>query len=446
LVNRYVEEQLEKEAAKKREGKSSLEKQNLDDDNDTLENEFPKYGIDSDVDTDVIPLPGQVENEQGGFSYPVKEIEHLKRFIVLGTEGRTYYAKQEERENQKIACVLSLLEKGYVDEILRILVEYSTQGRVYKEDSILCVFANCCQSKDADIRRKSYEKLCVICNIPTKLFKFIDLCQKEIGKERTSESHLGSLPERQLKKKRLSFKAEPVESMDTTGQPTAIKTKKQMEKEKRKADPFKFYNTKGARSAGWGRLRRKGVGSFYRDPSKSAERLLYLLTKYKKRNNWSHKQVLGYTHPKISVDDEEKLAKDLVLSYCTRGEAGYKKLLQKIEANNCSNQVVTRVCKHIEVLEQIAKLSPNNEGDEAQLLAILKAHGIREAADEFTSAFAFGSFTSQTSQTSFTTVNEKSYKKSPFQVVREHIPTAFLKSPKVKKYICYLIIKHLWGH
>ena len=437
LVNKYVEEELEKEAKR-------MEHKNVDADSDDLSVPFKEMDMDSDVESHAVepepepePLPGQVENEQGGYSYLVSRLDHLKRFIVLGTEGSTYYAKQEERERQKLECVLELLQNGFIEEVLDILVEYSTQGRVYKEDSILYVLAMCCQNNDTDIRKKSYEKLPVICNIPTKLFKFIDLCQTEIGKERKAHNDLGHLPKKELKRKRRQ-KTEPVESEE---QPSVKKTKKQIEKENRKADPYKLYHTKAARSAGWGRLRRKGVGSFYTDPHKSAERLLYLLTKYKKRNNWSHKQVLGYTHPKISLDDDEKVAKDLVLSYCIRGEAGYQKKLRKIEPG-LTNQVVDRVRKHIEILEKVSELSPKKAGDEEKLLDILKEHGVRDAADDFTSAFAFGSYTSQTSQTSFTTVNENTHKKSPFQIVREHIPTAFLKSPKVRYMLGFFFNKY----
>ena len=37
-------------------------------------------------------LSGQVKNSAGGFSFPVDDWTRLERFLVLGSEGNTYYA------------------------------------------------------------------------------------------------------------------------------------------------------------------------------------------------------------------------------------------------------------------------------------------------------------------------------------------------------------------
>ena len=40
------------------------------------------------------PLPGQIENSNGGYSWPVDEWTRLRRFLILGSEGGSYYASE----------------------------------------------------------------------------------------------------------------------------------------------------------------------------------------------------------------------------------------------------------------------------------------------------------------------------------------------------------------
>ena len=51
------------------------------------------------------PIPGtkQVQNSAGGYSFPVDNWTRLERFLVLGSEGGSYYATQQKltAENAK---------------------------------------------------------------------------------------------------------------------------------------------------------------------------------------------------------------------------------------------------------------------------------------------------------------------------------------------------------
>ena len=40
------------------------------------------------------PLPGQVANSAGGHSWAVDEWTRLRRFLILGSEGGSYYASE----------------------------------------------------------------------------------------------------------------------------------------------------------------------------------------------------------------------------------------------------------------------------------------------------------------------------------------------------------------
>ena len=155
------------------------------------------------------------------------------------------------------------------------------------------------------------------------------------------------------------------------------------------------------RSGGWGRMRRKGISKYYTDPKKNANKLLYHLTKYKQRKNWSHKQLLGYAHPKVKASDPQKVAKDLVFTYVTRGFVRFQNMAARV---NPGDEEAVGVLQNINVLNQIANLSPKKEGDEEIMLNLFKQYGTTDG-----------------------TIHDR----RSFLLAREHLPNGFLRSAKV---------------
>ena len=88
------------------------------------------------------PIPGsdQVQNSSGGFAWAVDDWTRLRRFLVLGSEGGSYYASQWKltRENAKTVerCVREDGKRA-VEEILRV----SHEGRAPKNDPALFALA-----------------------------------------------------------------------------------------------------------------------------------------------------------------------------------------------------------------------------------------------------------------------------------------------------------------
>jgi 60 kDa SS-A/Ro ribonucleoprotein len=50
--------------------------------------------------------PRQVPNSAGGYTFSVAPLERLRRFLVLGTEGGTYYAAERELTKANAEVVL----------------------------------------------------------------------------------------------------------------------------------------------------------------------------------------------------------------------------------------------------------------------------------------------------------------------------------------------------
>lgn len=88
------------------------------------------------------PIPGstQVPNSAGGYSWEVDKWAKLHRFLILGTDGGTYYINQEKLTADNAAAVINCLNDDWmrtVDEIVKI----SEAGRAPKNDQALFALA-----------------------------------------------------------------------------------------------------------------------------------------------------------------------------------------------------------------------------------------------------------------------------------------------------------------
>jgi 60 kDa SS-A/Ro ribonucleoprotein len=183
------------------------------------------------------PLPGtnQEPNSGGGYSFVVDDWARLQRFLVLGTEGGTYYASEKKLTRENAACV----ERCIADSPRRTvdtIVDISVAGRAPKNDPAIFALALCASAEGkayspipespAWVARKlALEAIPKVCRTGTHLFQFV----------------------------------EAVNSL-----------------------------------RGWGAGLRKAVAKWYTD--KTPEDLAYQCTKYAQRNGWSHRDVLRLCH------------------------------------------------------------------------------------------------------------------------------------------------------
>ena len=95
--------------------------------------------------------PEQVENNAGGFVWKIDDFARLRRFLILGSEGGTYYQGQHElsRENAEVVLRCADTDLGRtVDEILR-----ASTGAAPKNDESLFALALLASHKNPDVRR-----------------------------------------------------------------------------------------------------------------------------------------------------------------------------------------------------------------------------------------------------------------------------------------------------
>ena len=289
--------------------------------------------VDEDVALNQVPgqqiqiSNDQVRNNAGGFGFQVTDIDRLKRFLVLGSEGGTYYAGEKELGLENVKCIASLINAGRGKEVVEIVKQYSVEGRCAKQTTIIYTLALCARFHDGShgslytaTRKEAYKALSAICRIPTDLFHFVQFCE-DISK-----------------------------SVDT--------------------------------KTGWGRAHRKAIAKWYME--KKGSKLAYLVTKYKQRDGWSHKDLLRLSHPKPT--DENK-GHSAVFKYILRGYPDSEEFVKRLGENGFPmDQDLSETIRMLKATDDAIKAE-----NEEEILQLIKDHNL----------------------------------------VREHLPTKFLVSKKV---------------
>lgn len=119
------------------------------------------------------PIPGstQVPNSAGGYAWQLDPWKRLMRFLVLGTEGGTYYiAEQTLTRNNARNALRCLAEDG--PRFVQTVVEVSGNGRAYKNDPAIFALALAAAAEDAETRRLALANLPRVARTGTHLFHF----------------------------------------------------------------------------------------------------------------------------------------------------------------------------------------------------------------------------------------------------------------------------------
>lgn len=120
------------------------------------------------------PIPGatQVANSAGGYAWAVSDWAHLDRFLVLGSEGGTYYITPRQLTAENAAAALRCLAEDGLRVVNRV-VQISEAGRAPKNDPALFILALAAGQGDEATRRAALEALPRVARTGTHLFHFL---------------------------------------------------------------------------------------------------------------------------------------------------------------------------------------------------------------------------------------------------------------------------------
>ncbi len=127
-----------------------------------------------------IPGAGQVANSAGGFSWALDDWKQLDRFLVLGTEGGTYYISERKLTIDNVKALTRCLQADGLRTVQRI-VEISEAGRAPKNDPALFALALAASSDQADVRKAALSALPRVARTGTHLFHFMQFVDGQRG-------------------------------------------------------------------------------------------------------------------------------------------------------------------------------------------------------------------------------------------------------------------------
>lgn len=113
----------------------------------------------------------QIENSCGAFVWGLDCWGRLNRFLVLGTEGGSYYASQQQLTRENADAVLDCIREDGV-ETVRLIVELSQSGRAPKNSPALFALAMAAGLGNDACRKAALDSLHLVARTGTHLFEF----------------------------------------------------------------------------------------------------------------------------------------------------------------------------------------------------------------------------------------------------------------------------------
>ncbi|HEX2190797.1 MAG TPA: TROVE domain-containing protein [Longimicrobiaceae bacterium] len=124
------------------------------------------------------PIPGsaQAPNSAGGYAWAVDRWTRLDRFLVLGSEGGTYYVGERQLTVENAASAAECIAEDGPRTVRRV-VEVSASGRAPRNDPALFVLAMAAGLGDEATRRAALAALPEVARTGTHLFHWLRYVQ-----------------------------------------------------------------------------------------------------------------------------------------------------------------------------------------------------------------------------------------------------------------------------
>lgn len=126
----------------------------------------------------------QVENTAGGYVFQIDKWEKLMRFLIIGTEGGTYYAKERTLTREAAGNVIDCIREDGA-RVAQLAYEVSDAGRAPKNDQSLFVLALVFRHGDKHAKQVASLALEGTARIGTHILNFVSYADSLGGWGRT---------------------------------------------------------------------------------------------------------------------------------------------------------------------------------------------------------------------------------------------------------------------
>jgi 60 kDa SS-A/Ro ribonucleoprotein len=140
-----------------------------------------------------VPTPGrtdEVKNSAGGYVFKVEGFEQLRRFLILGSDGPTYYVSERKLTQDNAKNVVELIKTSGLEAVQQI-VEISVSGRAHKNEPAIFALALATTFGNEATKQAAYAAISRVCRTGTHLFTFLENVQELRGWSRGLRNGVG---------------------------------------------------------------------------------------------------------------------------------------------------------------------------------------------------------------------------------------------------------------
>ena len=124
-----------------------------------------------------IGLPGQIANNAGGFSFPLPLEQEWMRYLIIGSksENGNFYQSGGQISTCISRCILSAVENpATCKHLISDIVDVSVKGRAAKQEmTMLALACVIVFTEDAECKRAGLDAIQQVCRIPTHWFMLL---------------------------------------------------------------------------------------------------------------------------------------------------------------------------------------------------------------------------------------------------------------------------------
>lgn len=120
------------------------------------------------------------QNNAGGYVFEITPQQRLERFLLIGTEGGTYYVGEEKLTEDNAQSIVKLIKSNGLS-VVNTVVEFAANGRAPKADAGLFVLALAASYGDEKTKKAAYGAIASVCRTATQLFMFLSNVQNLRG-------------------------------------------------------------------------------------------------------------------------------------------------------------------------------------------------------------------------------------------------------------------------
>ena len=137
-------------------------------------------GVNVEKSTDQQARQDQIKNSEGAFVWGVDAWGRLERFLILGSEGGSYYANERDLTNQNVTAIAETIDEDY-KRAIDTIVSISKSGRAPSNDPAIFALALASSSTNVSARRYALQHVKDVCRIGTHLFTFVQYTRNMRG-------------------------------------------------------------------------------------------------------------------------------------------------------------------------------------------------------------------------------------------------------------------------